>query len=168
MKTKNKKGSGSKASAATEEKQAAVANPRLVAAIRVSDDAAGAYKSSLITIATICQEEQLTKGEVVASMMEARGCTKQTAESQYSRVQGLLKNPEVLEQLKNGEIDLKTARVATTKKQTNPSPEKKKESIEKRISKSLQNLVIACKEGGMDRASILVAVKSACKKAGIV
>lgn len=167
-KTKASKKSGAKASAATKEAVAVASNPRLVAAIRSSDEAKLAYKSSLIAVCTIVQEEQLTKAEVVASLMEGRGIEKVTAESQFSRMKGLLLNPEVLEDLKNGIIDLKTARTQTTKKQANPSAEKKKQNLEKRINTNLTALMAAFKEGGMDKASIILTVKAAIKKAGII
>lgn len=169
MSTKNKdKKSGAKAKSSSKEQANVVANPRLVAAIKSGDDAAMQYKSCLITIATIAQEEQLTKAEIVASIIEARGVEKITAESQYSRMKGIMSDPKVLEGLRNGEIDLKTARMQTVKKQENPSPEKKKKNIEKRFSTAITSLVNTAKEGGMDKASVLLSVKSACKKAGIV
>lgn len=170
MKTKDKfksKG-GAKSKADAKETVKVVANPRLVAAIQAADTAAMQHKSCLITIATIASEEQLTRAEVVVSLMEARGVEKTTAESQYSRMKGLLSDPKILEGLRSGEIDLKTARAATKKEQKNPSAEKKKENVEKRFNNGIKTLIEAAKEGGMDRTSVLTAVKSACKKNGIV
>lgn len=166
-KDKNKK-SGAKASSSTKEITKVVANPRLVAAIKAADQAEMQHKSCLVTIATISQEEQLTRAEVVASLIEARGIEKTTAESQYSRMKGLLSDPKIMEGLRSGEITLKAARQATKKEQKAPSPEKKKENIEKRFSGAITSLITAAKEGGMDRTSVLNSVKSACKKAGVV
>lgn len=169
MKTKDKKKkTGSSAASKTAEKTQVASNPRLVAALKASDQAKMAFTGTLVAIATVTQEEQLTRAEVVASLMEARAVTKETAESQYSRMKKLLTDPELLEQLKNGEIDLKTARQNTTTKQKNPSAAKKKENIEKRFNKALATLIEAAKDGGMDKASLVNSVKSACKKAGIV
>lgn len=171
MKSKDKKknkGSSSSTKASSKETAKVSSNPRLVAALRSSDEAKMVFKTSLITIATIVQEEQLTRAEVVASLMEARSIEKTSADSEYSRMKGLLNNPEIMEQLKSGEIDLKTARMATKKTQKNPNTEKKKENIQKRFSGAITSLTNAAKEGGMDKASVLIAVKQACKKAGIV
>lgn len=171
MKSKDKKknkGSSSSTKASSKETAKVSSNPRLVAALRSSDEAKMVFKTSLITIATIVQEEQLTRAEVVASLMEARSIEKTSADSEYSRMKGLLNNPEILEQFKNGEITLKAARSATVKKQKNPNPEKKKENIQKRFSGALTSLCNAAKEGGMDKASVLIAVKQHCKKTGIV
>lgn len=171
MKNKDKKknkGSSSSTKSASKEVAKVSSNPRLVAALQASDQAEGAFKSSLVLISTIVQEEQLTKAEVVASLMKARNIEKVSAEGQYSRMKGLLNNPEIMQQLASGEMTLKMARAATVKKQQNPSTEKKKENIQKRFSSAITSLMNAAKEGGMDKASVLNTVKSACKKNGIV
>lgn len=167
-KEKSKSKSGAKAESKSKETIKVVANPRLVKAILAADEAAMQHKSCLITIATIATEEQLTRAEVIASIMEARGVEKVTAESQYSRIQKLLSDPKVLEGLRSGEIDLKTARMMTKKAQKNPSPEKKKENIQKKLTNAVKALIEAAKEGGMDKTSVLTLIKSACKKNGIV
>lgn len=144
------------------------ANERLVAALKGHDDALTSAKSYLVDMATIVQEEQLSKEEVLASIMEARGIDRKTAGEQYARVRGLLNNPSVLQELKDGVIDLKTARARTTKKQENPSTKKAAENAEKVIVKAVQTIINKAKESGTDLQSIIVMIKQAAKKGGLV
>lgn len=160
---KNKSSAKSKAEATSK----VISNPRLVSAIQGFDAARAQAKTFLVDVATIVQEEQCTKAEVVASLVEARGCTEKTAKEQYSRMKKILSDPEALEALRNGEVDLKTAREQTTKKQKNPSQEKAKQNAEKRFSTSLSGLINAAKEQGTDLATLLNTVKAAAKKNGI-
>lgn len=144
-----------------------VANPRLVAALQSYESSIQQTQSYLVNVAEIIQNEQLTKAEVVASIMEARGVEKVTAESQYSRMKKIFSDPETLEALRTGEIDLKTAREKTKKAQKNVSAEKQAENREKAFTKGLTTFITAAKESGTDLQTILNTVKSACKKAGI-
>lgn len=153
--------------AKTEATSAVSANPRLVAAIRGFDEAKATAQTLLVEIGTIAQQESLTKNEVVASLMAARGVEKNTAESQYSRMKKIFSDPEVLEKLKNGEMDLKEAREKTTKKQENPSESKKQENANKRLAKGIAMVLGAAKELGTDIASIINTFKAAGKKAGL-
>lgn len=164
----NKKGdASSSAKAGAKAESTVVANPRLVAAIKSYQVAVEQTQSYLLDVATICQEEQLTKAEVVASIVEARGVKKETAEQQYSRMRKLLTDPDELEALRSGETDLKTLREKTKKTQKNPSTKKQAENREKRFAKAVSIIVNVAKEGGMDRETILNALKSALKKAGV-
>ena len=162
-KKKGKAAAGAKAA----EKPPVVANTKLVEALRTFDRSKDETKSYLIDVATIVQEEQLTRAEVVASMIEARGVSKGTAESQYSRMKKIFTDGETLEALRSGEIDLKTAREKSVKKQENPSAAKKEENCEKRYTASLGKLLECVKEMGTDLASFLASVKASAKKAGI-
>ena len=164
-----KKGSKAAASAGakTAEKPPVVANAELVKALRTFDRSKDETKSYLIDVASIVQEKQLTRAEVVASMIEARGVSKATAESQYSRMKKIFTDSDTLEALRSGEIDLKTAREASVKKQENPSATKKEENLEKRYAGALTKLLEAVKEMGTDLASFLASVKASAKKAGI-
>lgn len=165
MKKKIKKSAGAKANAAAASK--VTANARLVAAIRASDDALNKARSVLVVMAEICQSEDLTRPEVVASIMEARGVEKSTAESQYSRMKKLMTDPATLAALKDGSMSLTMARAASKKAQKSPSPEKKKANAEKKFAKALSTIVETAKETGMDYVSVLKAIKSALKKAGL-
>lgn len=164
-KKKLKKSAGAKAAAKAASK--VTAHPRLVAAIRSSDNAMEQAKSLLVTVAEIVQQEDLTRPEVVASIMEARSVEKSTAESQYSRMKRLLTDPETLTALKEGKITLKAAREGTTKKQAAPNEKKKKENAEKKFAKAVSSLVETSKEIGMDFTSVIKAVKAALKKGGV-
>lgn len=165
--TPTKKKGNAAAGAKTAEKPPVVANTKLVEALRTFDRSKDETKSYLIDVATIVQEEQLTRAEVVASMIEARGVSKATAESQYSRMKKIFTDGETLEALRSGEIDLKTAREKSVKKQENPSATKKEENLEKRYAGALTKLLEAVKEMGTDLASFLASVKASAKKAGI-
>lgn len=167
---KNKKPAKVEAKAKSKAKEAVkvVANERLVEAIRSSNEAMEEARTKLIGVATVIEEEQCTRAEVVASYMEANGVEKVTAESQASRVMKLVKDPDTLEALRSGAIDLKTARAATTKKQKNPSATKKAENAEKRYNRAITQLVESAKDMGADLQSVMLSVKAALKKAGLV
>lgn len=169
MKKNKLKKNTSKASAKATAKAASkvTAHPRLVAAIRSSDNAMAQASSLLVTVAEIVQQEDLTRPEVVASIMEARGVEKSTAESQYSRMKRLLTDGEVLNDLRAGKISLKMAREGTVKKQTAPNAEKKKQNAEKKFTKAVSALVETSKEIGLDFTSVIKAVKAALKKGGV-
>jgi hypothetical protein len=163
------KKSGSKATAKAEASANVTSNPRLVAAFKAYESSKLETQSYLVKVAEICQSEQLTKNEVVASMMEARGIEKSSAESQYSRMKGILTDPDLLEALRSGEIDLKTAKEKGKVRgaQKNPNAAKKKENLDKRMTKAVSQIVACAKEGGMDKASVLNQIGSALKKNGI-
>lgn len=163
----NQKSAGTKASSKTKAASKVVANARLVAAIRAADNGMKQAQSLLVTMAEIAQNEDLTRPEVVASIMEARGVEKSTAESQYSRMKKLLTDPATLEALRSGEISLKAAREATKKQQKAPDAKKKKENAEKKIVKAVSSIVTLAKETAMDRASLVKMFVSALKKGGI-
>lgn len=162
-----KAAASSNAKAGAKDTAKTVANPRLVEAIRSSDALKEQYKSSLVRLAEIYQNENCTRAEMVSSLIEARSCSKATAESQFSRMVKLLKNPDIFEQLKSGAIDLKVARQATKKKQAAPNKDKQRAAVEKRFATSLGKMLEAAKEGGYDLASILSSVRAAAKDEGI-
>jgi hypothetical protein len=163
-KIKSKNEAKSKAEAKTK----VVANVRLVEAMKNYDTSKAQTQSYLCEVVTIIQEEMLTKAEVIETMMTVRGCTLKTAESQYSRMQPLLKNPEDLEALRNGETDLKSVREKHTKKQKNPSKEKAAGNAEKTASRAISVLMTSAKTLGWDKATLLSTIKAACKTAGII
>lgn len=148
-------------------KVAVIANPRLVAAIKSYDVALAETQSYLVIVATIIQEEQLTRPEVVASLMEGRGCARETAESQYSRSKALFTRPEVLQKIKDGECTLAQARDNSKKPQTNPSQEVKMKNANLRMAKSIKGIVESAKELAMDLATVVSSLKDAAKKAGL-
>lgn len=147
---------------------AAVANPKVVAAIRAEDEARSNAASKLAHLLQVVQDTEVTRPELVASYLEAKpNCSPATAQSQASRIMGLLKDPEVASKLISGEITLKTAREATTKKQENPNEAKAKENKQKRLATALAQVVAAAKELGIDRTSLKAMLTEAAKKAGI-
>lgn len=166
---KKKKATSTKTSADAKEKEVSkiTANPKLVAALQGHDEAKGQVKSYLIEMATICQEEQLSKEEVIASIMEGRGIDRKLAGEQYSRMKGILNSPETLQELKDGVIDLQTARAKTKKSQENKSPKKAQENAEKVITRSISAILTKCKEAGISLVDIITTIKQAAKKAGL-
>lgn len=166
-KIESSKGTGVKVKAEEKQTQQVTSNPRLVSALTNFDEAKAQAKSYLVEVATIVQEEKLTKEEVIVSLMEARGCSRETAGQQFSRIKKLLHDPKTLEELREGVIDLATARAKTTKKQANPSVQKKQQNAEKVIVTSIGRIITAAKEMGTDLASLIQTLKSAAKKAGL-
>lgn len=163
----SKSGSASKAETKESSKVMVKANERLVQALQGHDEAKSSAKSYLIDMATICQEEMLSKEEIVASIMEARGLDRKTAGEQFSRVRKILTDPDTLAELRDGTIDLQTARARTVKKQKNPSTEKAQANAEKVITKAITQILGKAKELGLDLASIISTLKLAAKKAGV-
>lgn len=159
--------SGAKADAKETKKVQVTANPRLVQALQNYDEARSQAKSYLVEVATIVQQEKLTKEEVIVSMVEARGIDRKTAGEQYSRIRKLLNDPATLEELRTGIIDLATARERTKSKQKNPSTEKKLANAQKNIVRAITTIINAAKESGTDLMSILSTFKAAAKKAGL-
>lgn len=167
MKKNKSKKNKSKASAKSEADSSVVANVRLVDAIKSFDVSKAATQSYLVEIGTIVQEEQCTRAEVVASIVEARGCTPETANQQYSRMKKIFTDPEALEELRSGESDLKSIRERTKKPQKNPSQKVKLEAANKRFVKGVGMVVTSAKEVGMDKATIINTINAALKKNGI-
>lgn len=165
LKKNKSKGASAKSNAKVASK--VTSNPRLVAAIKASDNAMKEAQSLLVTVAEIVQAEDLTRSEVVASIMEARGVEKSTADTQYSRMKKLLNDPETLQELKDGNITLKAAREKTKGTQKAPSASKKKENAEKKFTKAVSTIVEAALESGMDKATVLNVIKTALKKGGV-
>lgn len=165
--TKEPKATTSKATEKTKEVSKVVANERLVAALQGHDQAKKEAKSYLIEMATIVQEEQLSKEEVIASIMSARDCDRKYAGEQYSRMKSILNSPETLQELKDGIIDLQTAKARTAKPQVEKSTKKAQENAEKVITRSISAIVTKMKELGIDKEAIITTFKQACKKAGI-
>lgn len=164
---KSKAKSKAKAKAKETSLENVVANARLVEAIQGWERSKLEAKTYLIQMAEICQSEQLSRPEIIASLMEAKGIEKASAESQYSRMRKILEDNETLEALRSGEIDLKTARERTTKKQAKPSAKKKEENLEKRYQKWVTTGIEIVKEMGSDIQSVLHSLKVSFKKAGI-
>lgn len=160
--------SASKAEAKVEEVSKITANPRLVAALQNHDESKKAAKSYLVEMATIVQEEQLSKEEIITSIMEARECDRKYAGEQFSRLKSILMDPLTLQQLKDGVIDLQTAKKKTAKSQENKSPKKALENAEKVIIRSCTAICTKMKELGLSFAQVMATFKQIAKKNGIV
>lgn len=151
-------------------KPEAKVNEVLLECIKQYDTHVAEAETYYIEMIEIIQKNQISRGDVVVTLMKARGISFETAQTQYSRMKGIFNNKEVLEKLKNGEITLKVARENTTKKQTHPAkgklevdPAKKEE----RFQKAVQGLVASAKECGFDAKSVITSLTAELKAAGI-
>lgn len=155
-------------------------HPVLASLIQSYDTTVEKAESYYIEIIETIQKEKISRADVVATLMKARGITFETAQSQYSRMKGVWQNPEVLAQLKSGEITLKVAREKTSKKQTNPASsavstgtpgeatkKSEQESKEMRYDRCRKAHVAAVKECGFDLKSALMSFEADLKAAGI-
>lgn len=143
------------------------------------DDAVEKAESYYIEIIEVIQSNKISRADVVATLMKARKITFETAQAQYSRMKGIWQNPEVLKQLKDGEITLKMAREKTTKKQAgttstqgaqsgaSTSAEASKETKEARYERCQKAHVAAVKECGYDLKSAIVSFEASLKAAGV-
>lgn len=83
--------------------------------LKLQHEAAQLAKDLLIEVASMAAECSRTEG--VECMQSALGLTRATAESRYSRLSHLIKDPLVRENVKNGTAEL-TMRLTTKKKKT--------------------------------------------------
>lgn len=120
--------------------------------------------------------EKISRADVVATLMKARKVTYETAQSQYSRMKNIWSNPDILAQLKAGEITLKVAREATTKKQADPAGanatapaggKTSNETKEARFERAKKAHVASVKECGFDLKSSMLSFEADLKAAGI-
>lgn len=165
---------GAKAKAQPEAK----VHPTLLEKIKSYDESVQQAESYYVEIIKIIQTEKVSRADVVATLMRARGITFETAQSQYSRMKNIWQNPEVLKQLENGEITLKIAREKTTKAQAKteaaaagtaatPGAGGEKESKEARYDRVRKAFVAAVKECGHDLKSTLLGIEADLKAAGV-
>ena len=149
--------------------------------IKSYDTACEKAESYYIQIIEEIQKNKISRADVVATLMRARGITFETAQSQYSRMKGIWQNEEVLKQLKAGEISLRMAREKTTNKQAkNPNSAgttgsatggnggtKDTETKEARYDRCRKALVASAKECGFDIKSVLLSLEADLKAAGL-
>jgi hypothetical protein len=78
------------------------------------DKKAGGY---WIRICEYVAENDITRAQLKKALMDLRGMAEVTANNEVSKIFKMRDNPDVLEQLKDGEITQREAREAVTKKQ---------------------------------------------------
>lgn len=154
---------------------------KLLAAISSYDQHIQEAETYYVEMIELVLTEKISRADVVATLMRARKITFETAQSQYSRMKKMWENPEVLKQLKAGEITLKVAREATTKKQANAangnatggtaegagSKTASTETKEARYQRAQKALIAAVKECGFDLKSALMSFEAELKSAGV-
>lgn len=159
-------------------KPEAKVHTKLESLIKTYDETMEKAESYYVEIAELVQTEKISRADVVATLMRARGITFETAQSQYSRMKGIWQNPEVLAQLKSGEITLRMAREKTTKKQAGTVAKdaaaagsakgtSATETKEARYERCRKALVASAKECGFDKKSVLLSIESDLTAAGI-
>lgn len=156
-------------------------HPKLLAAITKYDEHIQEAETYYVEMIELVLTEKISRADVVATLMKARKVTFETAQSQYSRMKKMWEKPEILEQLKKGEITLRVARDATTKKQANPASTgdgsasgapgstgtKSQETKEARYERVRKAHVAAVKECGFDFKSSMLSFEADLKAAGI-
>lgn len=147
-------------------KAEAVPNEELVGILLKYDEHVEQAQTFYVEFCRFVQKNQIGRAEVVASIMRARGCTFETASSQYSRMKNILNDKQVLDDLEAGKITLKVAREKTTKAQANPKSAKP-EAKQERYDKAQKALVDAVKESGYDLKSAVMSYEAALKSAGV-
>lgn len=149
-------------------KSAAQAEPNeeLVSLFESYDEHVAAAEQTFIELVELIQEKQLDRATVIASMMQARGINYESAQTAYSRMKKIFNNEEVLQDLKEGKINLKVAREKTKSTQKNPKSSKP-EAREAKYTSTLKSFVAAAKESGFARKEIMVGVEAELKSAGI-
>lgn len=164
--------------ARTKAQPEAKVHTQLMEKIKLYDESVAKAESYYVEIIEIIQTEKVSRADVVATLMKGRGISFETAQSQYSRMKNIWQNPEVLKQLKDGEITLKIAREKTTKKQAGTEAKAagtaqptgaggEKETKEARFDRCRKAFVAATKECGYDLRSVMVSVEADLKAAGI-
>jgi len=164
--------------AKTKSQPEAKVHDALLNKIKAYDETMQKAESYYVDIIKIIQTEKVSRADVVATLMRARGITFETAQSQYSRMKNIWQNPEILKQLENGEITLRVAREKTTKKQegtevaaagtaSTPGAGGEKEGKEARFDRCRKAFVASVKECGYDLKSTLLGIESDLKAAGI-
>lgn len=161
----------SKADAKAEAAKSVTAHPGLKKVLLKYDGAKKQASSYMIEAATLCQEQQLSKEEIVATLMEVRGIDRETAGQQFSRLKLLLLNPETLEELREGKISLKEAKEKVKKakgaKTRQLSAKEIQRNTEAVITRSITQMLNAAKNGGTSLEALLSTLKEAAKKAGL-
>jgi hypothetical protein len=161
---------GTETKSKTKEKVAPVPHPLLVEKIQGYYTAKEAAQTYLIEMGDLISKEKISRGSVIASMMEARDITKETAESQYSRIIGILSKPKVLEDLKAGVITLAEARqkgVRNEKQSTTKKAKNDAASKQTKFDSALKNLAEASKAIGYSKQDVLRAVDAQLKSIGV-
>lgn len=150
---------------------------KLLVAVQGYDQHIQEAESYYVQMIELVLTEKISRADVVATLMRARGITFETAQSQYSRMKKMWEKPEILDQLKKGEITLKVAREATKSTQTGAkggqgdgsagTGSKTQETKEARYDRVRKAHVAAVKECGFDKKSALLSFEADLNAAGV-
>lgn len=141
-------------------------NPEVVELISTFDSDVKKAEESFIALVAFIQENEVDRATVIASMMQARGISYESAQKEYGKMKKIFNNETVLEELKSGAISLKVAKEKVKTPQKNPASAKP-EAKEAKFTNTLKNFVAAAKESGFARKEIMVTVEAELKTAGI-
>lgn len=151
---------------------------KLLVAVQGYDQHIQEAESYYVQMIELVLTEKISRADVVATLMRARGITFETAQSQYSRMKKMWEKPEILDQLKKGEITLKVAREATKSTQTGAKAggqgdgsagtgSKTQETKEARYDRVRKAHVAAVKECGFEKKSAMLSFEADLNAAGV-
>lgn len=146
------------------------ANPRLVVLFKKYEGAKSEAQGFMVSMCELCQKEQLTREEIIASIMEAKDLNRKSAGEAYARISRFLNKPDILQDLKDGKYNLKEAKEklkAAAKRTRVLSPKEVQKNAEKTITSSFTKAITAAKNSGMDMSALVNTLKEMAKKAGI-
>lgn len=151
------------------DKPAPVVNVALRTAFQNYDAAMAEAERFYVEIIEIIQGSNISKPDVIATIMDARKIAYETAANHFTKMKNIWTSPEIYQKLKNNEITLKMAQQATTKKSATKknATSDTKETKEARYEKARKALVAAAKECGFDRKGVLLSVEADLKAAGV-
>lgn len=151
------------------EKPQPTVNVQLREAFVNYDSAMAEAERFYVEIIELIQGSNISKADVIATIMDARKIAYETAAGHFTKMKNIWTSPEILQKLKAGEITLKMARDATTKKSTTKkaATSATTETKEARYDKVRKSLVASAKELGFDRKSVLLTVEADLKAAGV-
>lgn len=149
---------------------------KLLVAVQGYDQHIQEAESYYVQMIELVLTEKISRADVVATLMRARGITFETAQSQYSRMKKMWEKPEILDQLKKGEITLKVAREATKSTQAGGKGQgdgsagtgsKTQETKEARYDRVRKAHVAAVKECGFEKKSAMLSFEADLNAAGV-
>lgn len=170
-------GTQTKAKAATETK--AEANTELATLIKTYDEVKAKAESYMCDIAEFINKNNLGRPVVIATLMEARGLTLESAASNASRLMKLAKNPDLIKSLRDGTATIRetvygkapssNAKAGSEGDTSAKNTAKKSDSEKKedKYNRLVGELVAAAKECGFSSKDVLAGFTAALKDAGV-
>lgn len=83
--------------------------PEIVKLVNAVDNSVKRAEKAILNLVKACQRHQHTRATMVASFMEARGITYETAQCDYSRMRRMLNDPDFIKDFEAGLYNLQLA-----------------------------------------------------------